>query len=103
MPDEIITAKNLTEAKEELRTIYKRKSENFREITKEEYESFEYDEREDSDNHLNEERMEKGEAEVIDIAHYKYLPDRETAYHILLKDKNGNEMEDYFVIIPAAV
>lgn len=100
MPNEIITAKNLTDAKEELRNIYRAKSSKFEEITKEKYESFEPDQREDSDNHLNEEKMEKGETDVIDLAYYKYLPNRQVAYRIVLKDKNNKEIEDYFILTP---
>ncbi len=100
MPGEIITAKTLKEAREQLRDIYKAKSNHFEEITKEQYEEFKHDEREDSDNHLNEERLEKDESEVIDLAYYKYLPDRKTAYRILLKHKNGETMDDFFLVVP---
>jgi len=99
MAGEIITAKTLVEAKEQLRNIYIAKSSQFKEITKEEYESLQHDEREDSDNHLNIERLGKT-ADVIDIANYKYLQNRQVAYKIILKHKNGEEMEDYFTLIP---
>jgi len=103
MPGEIITAKSLEEGKLQLRDIYKKKSQHFEEITKDVYLAYDTDEREDSDNHLNEERLEKGESEVIDLAYYKFLPDRKTAYRIILKDKQGKEMEDYFVIVQEVV
>lgn len=99
MSGEIITANNLKDAKKELREIYKQKSNQFQELTKEQYESFKHDEREDSDNHLNTEKLGK-EADVIDLAYYKYLPERQVAYRILLKHKNGEEMEDYFLVVP---
>lgn len=99
MPDEIITAKTLPKAKQELRNIYKVKSSKFKEITKKEYESYDTDEREDSDNHLNLEKLGK-KADVIDLAYYKYLPDRQVAYRIILKSKSGKEMEDYFIVVP---
>lgn len=99
MPGEIITATNLKDAKEELRNIYKAEANRFKEISKEEYEALEHDEREDSDNHLNLEKLGE-EADVIDLAHYKYLPDRQVAYRIILKHKDGDEMEDYFMITP---
>lgn len=99
MPGEILKSKTLSEAKEELRSIYKDRSNEFKEITKEEYEALEHDEREDSDNHLNLERLDK-ESDVVDLAYYKYLPNRQIAYRIILKHKNGKEMEDYFTLIP---
>ncbi|MFC1615593.1 hypothetical protein ACFL21_00485 [Patescibacteria group bacterium] len=99
MAGEIITATNLKDAKEELRNIYKGQSNSFEEISKEDYEKFERDEREDSDNHLNIEKLGK-EADVIDLAYYKYLPDRKVAYHIILKHKDGDKMEDYFLVTP---
>lgn len=99
MAGEIITATTLPEAKDQLRSIYVGKSSKFKEITKEKYEKFEPEEREDSDNHINEERLGK-ESDVIDLAFYKYLKDREVAYRIVLKHKDGEEMEDYFVITP---
>lgn len=101
MPDEIITEKTLPKAKEQLRSIYRAKSTSFEEITKEEYDSYDLDEREDSDNHLNEEKLGKT-SDVIDLAHYKFLPDHKTAYRILLKHKDGKTMEDYFIITPTA-
>lgn len=99
MPGEILKSKTLIEAKEELRNIYKDRSNEFKEITKEEYEALEHDERKDSDNHLNLERLGK-ESDVVDLAYYKYLPNRQIAYRIILKHKNGKEMEDYFTLIP---
>jgi hypothetical protein len=99
MAGEIITATTLEEGKEELRGIYRLDTIAFKEITKEEYEAIERDEREDSDNHLNIKKLGK-EASVIDLAHYKYLPDRKIAYRIILKHKNGTEMKDYFMLTP---
>jgi hypothetical protein len=100
MPGEIITARTLEEGREQLRKIYKSKNNSFEKITKQQYEDFPHDERPDSDNHLNEERLEKDESEVIDLAFYKYLPDRKIAYRILLKNKNHEEMEDFFMVVP---
>ncbi|MDA1060267.1 MAG: hypothetical protein O3B47_00545 [bacterium] len=99
MAGEILRSTNLKDAKEELRNIYKEKSNEFSEISKEDYEKLEPSEREDSDNHLNEEKLAK-EADVIDLAYYKYLPDRKVAYRIILKHKDGEEMHDYFAVIP---
>ncbi len=99
MAGEILTAKTLAEAKEQLRGIYLAKSTQFKEISREQYEAIEKDEREDSDNHLNIEKLGK-EADIIDLAYYKYLKDRQVAYKIILKHKDGEEMEDYFTLIP---
>ena len=99
MAGEIITATTLEEGKEELRSIYKLDTIDFKEITQEEYEAIERDEREDSDNHLNIEKLGQ-EATVIDLAYYKYLPERQIAYRIILKHKNGTEMNDYFMLTP---
>lgn len=99
MADETITAKTLAEAKEELRNIYRDKSSQFKEIDQKDYEAIDKDEREDSDNHNNQEKLGK-EADVIDLAFYKYLPNRQVAYHIILKHKDGSQMEDYFTLIP---
>jgi len=103
MAGEIITSKTLEEAKKELREIYQTKTHQFKEITKEEYEAFEKDEREDSDNHLNLERLESKESEVIDLAYYKYLPDRKTAYRINLMNQQGEKLEDYFIVVPETI
>ncbi len=100
MPGEVITATTLTDAKEELRNIYKAKSNKFKGITFEEYEDLEYDERSDSDNHLNEEKLKNEKVTVTDFAYYKYLPDRQIAYRIVLKHKDGSEMEDFFITTP---
>ncbi|MBD3360958.1 hypothetical protein GF366_04120 [Candidatus Peregrinibacteria bacterium] len=100
MAEEIITSKTLEGAKEELRGIYKAKSNQFKEITQKAYESYDTDERPDSDNHLNEEKFEKGIMDILDLAYYKFLPERKVAYHIILKNKKGEKMEDYFLIIP---
>jgi len=99
MAGETLKSKTLEEAKKELRNIYKQKSSSFTEITQEQYNSYETDERPDSDNHLNEEKLGE-EADIIDLAFYKYLPGRQTAYRIILRNKENQEMEDYFIIIP---
>ena len=62
-----------------------------------EYSSLVLSEREDSDNHFNRERLGK-ETGVIDICHYKYLPDRNVAYHIEVLHKDGAKMDYYFQI-----
>lgn len=97
MAGEKLTASTLEEAKKELRSIYKSQSHSFEELTKEEYEAFDTDERDDSDNHLNEEKLGK-EADIIDLAYYKYLPEHKTAYRIILKHKDKRNMEDFFIV-----
>ena len=99
MTEEIPVAKTLQEAKEEVRTTYADKSTEFKEISKEEYEAIEKDEREDSNNHTKLEKLGE-EADVIDLAYYKYLPERQVAYRIVLRHKTGEEDEDYFILIP---
>lgn len=100
MAGEIIQANNVEEAVDQLMTIYKDKSIKMRDITREEYESFEKSEREDSDNHLNLERLGK-DTKIADLAYYKFLPNRETAYRIDLIDENKKVKKQlYFVILP---
>ncbi len=102
MAGEIITASTLEEGREQLRNIYKAKAKNFHAITKEEYFKYELSEREDSDNHLNLERLGK-ESDVVDLAYYKFLPHHKTAYRINLIHVDGvSRLEDYFIIEPIA-
>ncbi|MBT4917141.1 hypothetical protein HN709_01650 [Candidatus Peregrinibacteria bacterium] len=103
MSGEILTAKTLEEAKVELRKIYQKESHSLSDLSMEEYKAFENDEREDSDNHLNLERLESKESEVIDLTYYKYLPDRKIAYRVTLIDKQGEKLEDYFMVIPETI
>ena len=101
MPQEVIKARTLEEGKKQLHEIYLMKSTDFTEITKEEYESYEQSEREDSDNHLNLERLGK-DTDVVDLAYYKFLPNGYTAYHIHLIHKDGKKSaHDYFMIKPS--
>lgn len=100
MAGEIIQANNTEEAIEQLMSIYKKKSVKMRDITREEYESIEKSEHEDSDNHINLARLGK-DTKIADLAYYKYLPDRETAYRIDLIDENRNlKKQLFFVILP---
>lgn len=103
MSGETITSKTLEEAKIELRTIYQKEAQTLNDLTQEEYEKFENDEREDSDNHLNLERLEAKESEVVDLAYYKYLPDRKIAYRITLMNQQGEKLEDYFMVVPETI
>ncbi len=100
MPGEILTSTTIPEAKQELRDIYKKDANKFEEITKEQYEEYKHDERPDSDNHLNEEKFKNGETQILDLAYYKYLPDRKTVYRVFFQNKKGETAEDYFLITP---
>ena len=99
MPNETYTAKTLQEAKEKLRTIYKSRSLEFKEIKPKAYKKLAPSEHEDSDNHLNEERLGK-ETQATDAAYHKYLPGGEIAYRILYVDTEGKTDEDFFIIKP---
>lgn len=97
MSGEYIQSKTIEDYWNQLKLIYKQKSDDWKDIDSEEYNRIEKSEREDSDNHLNEERLSK-DTEVIDICHYKYLPDRWMAFHIKVIDKNQKSVDNYFKI-----
>ncbi len=97
MSGEYICSKTIEEYWKQLKAIYEAESSTWEDISKEEYEAVERSERADSDNHLNEERLGK-DTEVIDICHYKYLPDRKVVYKVLMKDIQGSTREHYFRI-----
>jgi hypothetical protein len=99
MAGEILKSKTLPEAQEELRLFYSDQSVSFKPITKEEYEKIDKDEREDSENHAKHEQFENG-AEVVNFGYYRYLPERKVAHRMVLKNKAGETLEDYFVVIP---
>lgn len=89
MSGEYINAQTLEEYWQQLQTIYKSRSTEWKDITLDMYQAIERSERADSDNHLNEERLGK-DTQVIDICHYKYLPERQIAYRIDIYDTSGN-------------
>lgn len=95
MAGEIIQANNVEEAESQLMAIYDAKSIWIKDLTREEYEAFEPSEREDSDNHLNIERLGK-DTLIADLAYYKFLPDRETAFRIDLVDQNQKVKKQLF-------
>ena len=97
MAGEYINATNMDEYWSELKNIYMTRSSEWKNLSKEQYEAIEHSEREDSDNHLNEERLGK-DTQVIDICHYKFLPDREVAYYIQLIHKDSTKKDLYFQI-----
>ena len=98
MAGEIIKATNTEEAEKQLIAIYKSKSITFDTITREEYESYDFSEREDSDNHLNLERLGK-DTKIVDLAYYKFLPEHKTAYRVDLIDENRTLKKQLFFII----
>jgi len=98
MAGEIYTAKTLEEGLTKLKNIYKSQSKEFYQISKEEYLNYELSEREDSDNHLNLERLGK-ETDVTDLAFYKFLPNHKIAYRIEMIHVDGiSTLEDYFIL-----
>lgn len=99
MSGEYIIANTTSEYWNELKTIYVRRSTDWKDLTQEEYEAIENSEREDSDNHLNEERLkDDNDTNVVDYCHYKSLPDRKVAYSIKIANKEGKSEHYYFKI-----
>lgn len=100
MAGEIIKAQNTEEAERQLMAIYKAKSITLDMIKREEYESYDYSEHEDSDNHLNLDRLGK-DTKIVDLAYYKFLPERKTAYRVDLIDENRTlKKQLFFVALP---
>lgn len=97
MAGEYIQANTIEEYWELLKAIYKSRSIKWDDITQKKYDSIERSEREDSDNHLNQERLGK-DTKAIDICKYKFLPDRKIAYHIQLIHSDGTKKDVYFQI-----
>lgn len=95
MSGEYIQSESIGDYWEKLKAIYESRSTQWTDLTKEQYDGIERSERQDSDNHLNEERLGK-DSSVIDVCRYKYLPDRQVAYAITLKHKDGQTEEHYF-------
>jgi len=100
MAGEIIKANNTEEAESQLMAIYEAKSIWVKPITQEEYEALEPSEREDSDNHLNLERLGH-DTLIADLAYYKFLDNRETAFRIDLVDQQQKVKKQlYFKTLP---
>ncbi len=99
MSGEYIQAETLEDYWNQLREIYESRSSEWKDLTKEEYEAIERSEREDSDNHLNEDRLnDDNDTNVVDYCFYKYLPDRVAAYKITVQHKDGSKKDHYFQI-----
>ncbi len=100
MAGEIIKANNVEEAEQQLMAIYNAKSIWVKPITREEYESYDKSEREDSDNHLNLDRLGK-DTLIADLAYYKFLKNRETAFRIDLVDQTQKVKKQlFFKLLP---
>lgn len=100
MAGEIIQAENVESAERQIMAIYKAKSLDVQPMTKEGYEAVDKSEREDSDNHLNIERL-GNDTKIVDLAYYKFLENRWTAYRIDLIDVNQKlKKQLYFKLLP---
>jgi len=97
MSGEYIYADNIDAYWQQLKSLYVRRSLEWKDLTEDEYKAIERSEREDSDNHYNLERMGT-ETDVIDICHYKFMPDRYVAYKIEVRHKDGSKKMFYFQI-----
>jgi len=97
MSGEYINASTIVDYWQQLKSIYVKQSSDWKDLTQEQYDAIERSEREDSDNHFNQERLGK-ETDVIDLCHYKFLPDRIAAYHIEVIHKDKSKKDYYFQI-----
>ena len=97
MAGEYIDAKDITTYWKQLRAFYEAQSPEFYEITKPEYDQINRSEREDSDNHINQERL-GDETDVVDVSFYKYLPYNKIVYRTHIIDIKGNREDHYYVI-----
>lgn len=97
MSGEYIKAETLADYWSQLKEIYKSRSTEWKDLTKDEYEAIQHSEREDSDNHMNEDRLnDDNDTNVVDYCFYKYLPDRQAVYHVTVQHKAGEKKEHYF-------
>jgi hypothetical protein len=97
MSGEYINAKTIEDYWTQLKSLYVRRSLEWKDLTDEEYKAIERSEHEDSDNHFNMERLGK-DTDVVDICHYKYMPERHVAYKIEILHKDKSKREYYFQI-----
>lgn len=97
MAGEYIKSNTIDEYWNQLKAIYVSRCSEWKDLSAEDYMKIERSEREDSDNHLNEDRLGK-DTEVIDICKYKFLPDRKIAYYVKLIHKDGTTKDVYFQI-----
>jgi hypothetical protein len=97
MSGEYINSNNIEDYWKQLKNIYQERSIKWQDLTAEQYQAIQRSEREDSDNHFNQERLGK-ETSVIDICHYKSLPDRQVAYHIEIIHQDKTKKDFFFQI-----
>lgn len=97
MAGEYVQANNIREYWKQLKSYYLAQSPIFEEIDEKTYDSFERSEREDSDNHLNFDRLGE-DTQAVDVAFYKYLPENRTAYRVHIVDTAGKQENHYFII-----
>jgi hypothetical protein len=97
MAGEYIQADTIKEYWKNLKAYFQAQSPFFQEISKEEYDQIDRSEREDSDNHLNQDRLGE-DTKVSDASFYKYLTDGKTAYRTHLVDVDGQQEIHYFLI-----
>jgi len=97
MSGEYIYADNIDAYWQQLKSIYVKRSLEWKDLTEDDYKAIERSEREDSDNHYNIERLGQ-ETQVIDVCHYKYLPDRYVAYKIEVRHNDKTNKFFYFQI-----
>lgn len=96
MAGEYIQAEDIKSYWKQLKAFYLANSPLFEEIDEQTYQAIERSEREDSDNHLNYERLGE-DTKAVDVAFYKYLPDGKIAYRVHLVDQNGQREDHYFL------
>lgn len=97
MSGEYINSDSIEDYWQQLKKIYQKQSTSWKDLTDFEYKAITASEREDSDNHFNQERLGK-ETGVIDLCHYKYLPERNVAYHVEIINNDGSKIDHYFQI-----
>jgi hypothetical protein len=97
MAGEYVQAETLADYWKQLKSYYMSASPLFDEIDRQGYDAFERSEREDSDNHLNFERLGT-DTKVVDVAFYKYLPEGKIAYRIHLVDVDGKQEDHFFIV-----
>jgi len=97
MAGEYIQSDTIADYWKQLKSYYFTRSPNYQEIDKKTYDAIERAEREDSDNHLNFERL-GDDTKVVDVAFYKYLPVNQVAFRIHVVNVEGEQETHYFII-----
>ncbi len=97
MAGEYIQSDTIQDYWKQLRVYYRSSSPYYEEIDQKTYDAIERAEREDSDNHLNFDRL-GDDTQAVDVAFYKYLPDGKIAYRVHVVDVNGAREDHFFII-----